>query len=99
MCAGRPATCTVVFSFVVPLLASFPDHPVLLAYSTKHGEGRKVLDILSHIRYRKEVPTERTHLVHAIFMLNSKLYVFYNITKNECVLSVGTPPHFFIHCI
>ena len=50
MCAGRPATCTVVFRFVVPLLTSFPDHPVLLAYSTKHGEGGKALDILSLIK-------------------------------------------------
>ena len=45
VCAGRPAMHSIVFIFVVPLLASFPDHPVLLAYSTKHGEGRKTLDI------------------------------------------------------
>ena len=32
------------------LLTSFPDHPVLLAYSTKHGEGGKVLDSLSLIK-------------------------------------------------
>ena len=45
VCAGRPAMHSIVFIFVVPLLASFPDHPVLLAYSTKHGEGGKALDI------------------------------------------------------
>ena len=49
MCGGRPATCTVVFRLCL-LLTSFPDHPVLLAYSTKHGEGGKALDILSLIK-------------------------------------------------
>ena len=69
------------------LLASFPDHLALLAYTVTvpNMDGRRHW-IFYHTIDREGVSAKRTHLVHAIFAFNSKLYdlCLANICNKSC---------------